>query len=188
MNTKKNTLILFSFTIATVAVILSSCSKFKREPGSEYAPNMYYPIAYNPDQKNPATKDGKTAQLPVKGTLSNNFDVFHYPNTTDGYEAAGVELKNPIPVTQANIAEGKKLFNNFCVQCHGKLGKADGSLPTAGKFPVPAYQSEGIKNISEGKIFFSIHYGKNLMGSHASQLSKTERWKVVQYVQTLQKL
>lgn len=188
MMMNKTKIIFSAFSITILSVVLSSCSKFKREPGSEYAPNMYYPIAYNPDQKNPATADGKTAQLPVAGTIKTNGEVFHYPNTTDGYEAAGVELKNPLPVTQANLAEGKKLYTNFCTQCHGPLGKANGSLPTAGKFPVPAYQSEGIKNITEGKIFFSITYGKNLMGSHASQLSKTERWKVVQYVQTLQKL
>jgi hypothetical protein len=29
-------------------------------------------------------------------------------------------------------------------------------------------------------------YGKGLMGSHASQLTKEERWKVVYHVQTLQ--
>ena len=29
-------------------------------------------------------------------------------------------------------------------------------------------------------------YGKGLMGSHASQLTKEERWKVVYYVQHLQ--
>ena len=29
-------------------------------------------------------------------------------------------------------------------------------------------------------------YGKGLMGSHASQLTKEERWKVVYYVQKLQ--
>ena len=29
-------------------------------------------------------------------------------------------------------------------------------------------------------------YGKGMMGSHASQLSKEERWKVIRYVQTLQ--
>ena len=45
-----------------------------------------------------------------------------------------------------------------------------------------------LKNLPEGKIFFSISYGKNLMGPHASQLSQEERWKIVRYIQELQKL
>ena len=35
-------------------------------------------------------------------------------------------------------------------------------------------------------MFHTITYGKNLMGSHASQLNNEERWKVIRYVQTLQ--
>ena len=35
-------------------------------------------------------------------------------------------------------------------------------------------------------MFHSIHYGKNMMGSHASQLTQSQRWMIVQYVQTLQ--
>jgi hypothetical protein len=37
-----------------------------------------------------------------------------------------------------------------------------------------------------GTIFYSITYGKGMMGSHASQLNKEERWKVVHYVEKLQ--
>ena len=30
-----------------------------------------------------------------------------------------------------------------------------------------------------------MNYGKNMMGSHASQLDKEERWKLVLYVENL---
>lgn len=44
-----------------------------------------------------------------------------------------------------------------------------------------------MKDLPEGKIFHSLHWGKNVaMGSHASQLSKEERWHVTHYVQFLQ--
>ena len=60
---------------------------------------------------------------------------------------------------------------------------------------VPAYygadanSSRGglMKDMQAGKIYHSIMYGLNAMGSHASQLSPDERWKVVMYVQQLQK-
>ncbi len=34
-------------------------------------------------------------------------------------------------------------------------------------------------------MFHTLTYGKGLMGSHASQLTKTERWKTVHWVQNL---
>lgn len=169
--------------------MLSSCLwGDKSEPGWQYAPQMYESVAYNPDQANPNFKDGKTAQTPPAGTVSTNFEPFAYANTLEDYERAGRELKNPIPTTEASLAEGKQLYLNMCSHCHGDEGKADGAIVAAGKYPVPTYQSPNLKNLPEGKIFFSIHYGKNLMGSHASQLTKEERWKIVQYVQTLQNL
>jgi mono/diheme cytochrome c family protein len=35
-------------------------------------------------------------------------------------------------------------------------------------------------------MFHSITYGKNNMGSYASQLSRQQRWMVIKYVRTLQ--
>lgn len=181
---------IISVLIISVAVLaLSSCYHDKRDPGYEFAPQMYYPIAYNPDQPNPNFKDGKTAQKPIAGTIPVGFEPFPYANNNEDYEKAGLELKNPIPLTPEVLEEGKQLFVNMCSHCHGEEGKADGAVVAAGKFPPPpAYQSEQLKNLPEGKIFFSITYGKNLMGSHASQLSKTERWKIVHYIQKLQKI
>ena len=43
------------------------------------------------------------------------------------------------------------------------------------------------KDLTDGKIYHTITYGVNAMGSYASQLSPEERWKVVQYVHQLQK-
>ena len=34
----------------------------------------------------------------------------------------------------------------------------------------------------DGQMFYSITYGKNAMGSYASQLSTTQRWMIVHYI------
>jgi hypothetical protein len=31
-------------------------------------------------------------------------------------------------------------------------------------------------------MFYSVTYGKNLMGSYASQLSRKQRWMVIRYI------
>src|SRR5438045_1298072 len=99
-------------------VVMTSC-KDQRSTGWEYAPNMYEHLAYDPDQANPNFKDGKTAQKPPVGTIPVGFVTFDYPNTKDGYEKAGAEVKSTLPQTQANFDDGKVLFEHFCSPCHG---------------------------------------------------------------------
>ena len=86
------------------------------------------------------------------------------------------------------LAEGKALYTIYCEVCHGTEGKGDGSIVQSGKFPaVPSYL-ERLPTINEGKMFHSITYGRNLMGSHASQVSAEERWKLVHYISKLGKV
>jgi mono/diheme cytochrome c family protein len=51
----------------------------------------------------------------------------------------------------------------------------------------------GVKSIialsptySDGRIFHVMTYGQNNMGSYASQLSREQRWRIVQYIRTLE--
>ncbi|MCC6690263.1 MAG: cytochrome c, partial [Bacteroidia bacterium] len=134
---------------------------------------------------NPIYTDSIGSRKPVEGTIPRGFMPYPYTNDTTGYGAAGRELKNPIALTPEALKEGEELYGKFCVQCHGAQGGGDG--PVAEKLPgaPPAY-SGTLKNLPEGKIFHSMTYGKGLMGSHASQLTQEERWKLVHYVQKLQ--
>lgn len=182
------------FAAASVAFI-SSCGDNK-SPGWEYARNMYDPIAYNPDQPNENFANKQSAQLPPAGTTPVGYDrvVEEYPNTIEGYNAASAGLKNPVPVTPVTLGEGRALYRNMCSHCHGSTGNGDGSIIKLEKFPPPPSYSTGnssrggaMKDLTDGKIFHTITYGVNLMGPHRTQLSPTERWKIVMYVHELQK-
>jgi len=136
------------------------------------------------------TVDGDTvnnAMKPVAGTVARGYMPYPYANTPEGYEAAGLNLHNPLPADKKEKweAEGEVLFGKFCVHCHGATGAGDGKVGGKLPGPPPAYNG-ALKNLPEGKIFHSITYGKNSMGSHASQLTQEERWKLVYYVQKLQ--
>ncbi|HVW14855.1 MAG TPA: cytochrome c [Mucilaginibacter sp.] len=189
-----NKIKILGITVVAVAsaAVITSC-KDKRSTGWEYAPNMYEHIAYDPDQPNPNFKDGKTAQRPPAGTIPIGFTPFDYPNTKDGYEKAGAEVTSPLPQTPENFAEGKVLFEHFCSPCHGLNGQGDGLVVKHG-FPAPPSYSLGqssrggaMKDLTDGKIYHTITYGVNAMGSYASQLEPEERWKVIMYVHHLQK-
>jgi mono/diheme cytochrome c family protein len=132
---------------------------------------------------------------PVKGTIvfteDEENEKFNYPypyeNTFADYERAGLELTSPIPMTLETVEDGKVIYQLFCMQCHGKTGQGDGTVPSNSEFPPPpAYDGISLKTLPEGKMFQTITYGKGMMGSHASQLTKKERWTVIQYVKYLQ--
>ncbi len=182
------------FAIAFVAS-LSACSD-KRSTGLEYARNMYDPIAPNYDQANKNFANGQTAQTPPPNTEPIGFVRYEYANTKDGYEAAGRELVNPMQLTKENLTDGKHYYTVFCSPCHGEKGDGKGHLVEIEKYSgVPAYHGDAassrggmMKDLTAGKIYHTIMYGLNNLGSHASQLSPNERWKVVMYVQQLQKI
>jgi len=190
------------------ALLLASCSGDPNSPGIEYMPDMYRgpaveayvdygqdPYYFN-DTLVLKQRNTQSARLPVAGTIafasnaekaSFNFP-YPYPNTVEGYEAAGVELRSPIAFNQENVDKGKVIYEKFCLHCHGATGQGDGAVVANGKYPQPpAYNGSQLVNLPEGKVFHSLVYGKNVaMGSHAGQLTKEERWMVTQYVKYLQ--
>lgn len=177
-----------------VLFAVSSC-KDPLSPGVEYMPDMYRTSAVKA-YVNYDYPDSITARMPVEGTIPYaaepeeryNKMPYPFPNTPEGYEAAGVNIKSTVEETEENLAEGKRLYTNYCMMCHGEQGKGDGILVQREKFPPPPSYSGQLKDLPEGKMFHSVTFGKGLMGPHASLLSKTERWKIIQYVKQLQKI
>lgn len=189
--------------LISVAFVVTSCSYNRspegnydpNDPGYVYAPDMYYSVPYEPLSQNEDgggnkyNKFGMTMREPVKGTIARGkLDyVYPYPNTPEGYEMAA-QLKNPLKPTEENILKGKQLYETYCDHCHGKTGSSEGPVMASGKFPKPhfgKFNSDYIRNLPDGKKFHTITYGKNLMGSHASQVSPHERWLIILYIDRL---
>lgn len=178
---------------ALAGITLASCTKDSNSPGYEYMPDMYRSGAVEAyvDYHHP---DSLSAMVPPDGTIPYSEDpskaMFNMPyalkDTPDDYEKAGLMMKNPIPFSEAGLAEGKAIYTKFCMHCHGEKGDGQGQIALNGKLDgIPSYSGQ-LKDLPEGKMFHTITYGKGLMGSHASQLSKEERWKVIFYVKALQ--
>jgi mono/diheme cytochrome c family protein len=134
-----------------------------------------------------------SARKPVNGTVPMTENIMNdmpylIPNTFDGYQLAGEVLKSPFPQNEQIIEEGKKIYSDFCVQCHGADGQGDGPVVVKGGHPAPQAYNGPLKDLPEGKMFHTLTYGKGAMGSHAAQLTKIERWQVISFVKELQKL
>ncbi len=178
--------------LLSVILFTASCDRDPGDRGLEYMPDMYRTQAYKAYSGSAFYADSTSARVPVAGTIPRNYTFFHYPPTNEGYASAGTDLKNPFEVNEVNLAEGKRLYTNFCMHCHGETGNADGSLIATGKFPPPPSYVTGVssrggnmRDLTDGKIYHTITYGVNLMGPHASQVNPEERWKITMYVHQL---
>ncbi|MGV8945011.1 MAG: c-type cytochrome [Lutibacter sp.] len=162
---------------------LSSCWLDNTKPNYQYMPDMYKSVGYETYSQNPNFANGMTSQLPVEGTIARGKVPYDYEDSTAGYDAALLNLKNPLEVNDVNLTKGKAMYTIYCISCHGAAGAGDGVLMQRDKFlGIPNYKD---RPITEGSIYHVIMYGRNLMGSHASQLTPDERWQVVMYVQQL---
>ena len=177
-----------SLTAVVLVAGLTSCGKKDaNSPGVEFMPDMYRSPSV--EVYGTSTFNGDTVYstkfMPAKGSIARGYIPYAYPNTNEGYEAAGLYLKNPIAFSEGAVKEGEVLYTKYCTHCHGASGGGDGKVGAKLPGAPPAYNGT-LKNLPEGKIFHSITYGKGLMGNHASILTQEERWKLVHYVQKLQ--
>jgi len=194
---KKYTII--SLLILSVAgvTVMTSCGG-KRDPGAIYMPDMTYSRAvetyapmdslmFTADYNNPGAKIYYNRKT-VEGTIQRG-ELFPYtlPNDSNGYRLSA-QVKNPLPPLKGiDSLEAARLFNINCAICHGANAQANGPLAVSGKvggianLTLPNYVE-----MADGTMFHSIQYGKNNMGSYASQLTRKERWQMVQYIRTLQ--
>ena len=185
---KKIKFIIVFVLIAILPAVFESCDS-KREPGKIYMPDMTYSRAYEAYAPNNLKKENiNYIPYPVEGTIRRG-DLFPYtlPNDSNGYKMSA-EVKDPLPpLDTIQMAEAQRLFNINCAICHGPNMDAQGPLSTGGKIPAVANLTlaQYVK-MPEGTMFHSITYGKNNMGSYAAQLSRMQRWMVIQYVKSKQ--
>ncbi len=124
--------------------------------------------------------------VPINGSVP-----YYYGNTEEERTRAMAEIiYNPYPISDAEMAKAKDLYNIYCGICHGEKGDGNGYLvrEDGGVYPAaPAnFLSDEFIAASNGRFYHSIMYGKNVMGSYADKLSYEERWHVIHYIRSLQ--
>jgi len=191
----KHTFFRFGLPLLAMVAMAMGCKRDKTQTALEYMPNMYRGPALEAYSAGPAEylNNAQSALLPPQGSVPRGYEPYGYTNTQAGYDSALAYLRSPhsvlvdslrnLAADSLRLAEGKELYAIFCTHCHGEKGDGNGTLVQNEKFlGVPSYASDRLPNITEGSIFHVITHGKNLMGSHASQITAEERWKIVHYV------
>jgi mono/diheme cytochrome c family protein len=99
---------------------------------------------------------------------------------------ASAFARNPFPHSAESVARGKRLFERYCVSCHGVTGHGDG--PAAASLPS---RPEDLSMLApppifpDGVVAYRIANGKNLMPAWKSALSESEIWDLLNFIRSL---
>ena len=170
--------------LAAALGALTGCSHRKSEPALEYMPNMAYSAAIKAQNEDPMRPGYSAMRAPVPGTVPRGFTPYRY--AVGDSLIAQRELVNPLPRTADVLGRGQRVFNTYCIVCHGPKGDGQGYIVP--KFPMPpSLLSDKVMGWPDGRIFHTITRGQNLMPSYASQILPEDRWAVIHYVRALER-
>lgn len=101
------------------------------------------------------------------------------------------DQKDPLPLDDANLLAGAKVYKDHCAGCHG-LPQSHSTIAKA-MFPPPPQLMEGddmVTDDPEGETFWKVTHGIRLSGmpGFAAILSDTERWQVTMMLAHADKL
>jgi mono/diheme cytochrome c family protein len=190
---------IISGVITSALVIgLVGCGGVQRNPGRIYMPDMTYSRAFETyaSTEDLAREGVHYDRMPVAGTLARGEEL-PFPLAKDALGdstnyIASKQVKDPLPKSDsAQLDESRRLFNINCAICHGTKLDGNGPLYKDGNGPFAAHPAMLVGGpqymvMPEGQMYYSIMYGKNLMGSYASQLSRAQRWRIIQYIKSQQ--
>jgi len=179
-----------SILVASLIVILglASCNtgNMRRDPGRVYAPDMFYSRAYDAYTSNPNFADSQTSRPPVNGTVAIGHTLPDH--LVEGDTTAYKTFTTTLRFNEEELAEGKRLFMIYCAICHGPELDGNGPLYKSGKFAaMPANFKDGkYLHMPVGQMYAAVKYGKNMMGSYASQIDIKQRWMILAFIKKTQ--
>jgi mono/diheme cytochrome c family protein len=181
--------------ITTLVLMMAACGGPRRNPGRAYMPDMAYSRAYETYASTEKLKAKYPTinynAMPVAGTVARgDMPAYELKNDSAGYVQSAA-VKSPLNADSVNMKEAERLYLVNCGICHGAKLDGNGPLYKDGNGPFPAKPAALVGDakytaMTEGTMFHSVTYGKNMMGSYASQLSTKQRWEVIAYIKMKQ--
>ena len=108
------------------------------------------------------------------------------------------EFPSGFEVSRASLERGQKMFNIYCVACHGYAGDGDGlvnqraqELVNGGVTGTSWTEAKSLfdPQVLEqpvGRLFDTVTHGRATMGPYGTRIKPEDRWAIVAYVKALQ--
>jgi thiosulfate dehydrogenase len=99
---------------------------------------------------------------------------------------------NPVPLSDANLLDGIRLYAANCMICHGTAaGDASASPVAKGEYPKPPQlATDGVEDDPEGWTFWKIKHGIRWTGmpSWKDELNEQQIWTLALFLKHMDKL
>ncbi len=197
-------LIFFLACVAVVGIAGFQGSHSRRQP-IELFSDMVRQAKLRPQTPNDFFEDQMSSRLQVPGTVAKTpaYKVSGEPLEVNGkpvypYEDSPVNtgrvtgttnwVENiPVPVTRQLLDRGQQRFQINCSPCHGPAGDGKGITAKYGMVAMANFHDKRLVEMTDGEIFNTITYGKNLMGAYGPNVEVLDRWAIISYVRVLQR-
>ncbi len=190
-------LILLVIVLSIIGIAGCRGSKSRRPPLYIF-PDMKWQPRLRPQTSDGFFDDGRSSRLPVAGTIPRSEPlrvggrpVYAWqdsPVNTGRVTGTTNFIENiPLAVTAQFLQRGREVFDINCAACHSRVGDGNGVPRRIGAMAVVGnLHDKRIVELTDGELFNTISYGKNLMPGYAANISIPDRWSVVAYVRALQ--
>jgi mono/diheme cytochrome c family protein len=154
-------------------------------------PRGYVGIASD-DEAKMMLVDGQTSNSAIRTPMNGNVPFYYTDSEEERTRATNEIVMNPYPITKIGLAKGKELYNTYCGICHGEKGDGQGYLVSESnkyaKYPAqPAnFMQDQFYTSNNGRYYYAIMFGKNVMQQHRDKLSYEERWQVIHNIRNMQ--
>lgn len=176
-------------TTANATILAQNPNAGKRPEADPSGPNPRrlsdFPIEVGPARLPTPQPDPFKARPTPTVTMENGKIKQQWPAPA---EAAG--LTNPAKNRPEMVKLGKELYEQRCLDCHGRQGQGNGfmsaQLKRDGQPIAPTnLASQMVQSNTDGELFWKITNGKSPMPASRVRFSDEERWAIVAYLRTL---
>jgi hypothetical protein len=147
--------------------------------------DMHLQPYYRPLAKSDFFADGRSARMPVDGTVARGDlreDTYFYT----GKIGNNLGDYMPFPVTIDVLERGRERYNIYCTPCHGRVGDGNGFIPTRGFRRPPSFHIDRLRKVPIGYLFDVDTNGYGVMPDYAAQIAPRDRWCIAAYIRALQ--
>lgn len=105
-----------------------------------------------------------------------------------GGNPEAAKIVNPVVAAPESISAGRRIYTQFCTNCHGASGRGDGRGAPAGAQVPDLTDMTWDYGSTDGEIFTVIHDGVSAdMGPYAERMKDSDIWNVINYVRSLKR-